>query len=104
VALTEEARMVMMLEAMGQLLSQEVECGGNGRDCGFMMMKCAYDSGVLRDGDLGKQLQGAVDERLQVGVSPFFESQQAVGEIIPAGGRGEVVAQVVMRVEVVVVG
>lgn len=61
-----------------------------------MVVEGAYDGGARRDGDLGKQFQGAVDPSFQVGMSSFFESQQAVGEMVPAGGCGEVVAQVIM--------
>ena len=61
-----------------------------------MVMEGAYDGGAWRDGGLGEKLQGAVEPSFEVRLSSFFESQQAVGEIVPAGGCGEVMAQVIM--------
>jgi hypothetical protein len=100
----EELRMIMMSLAMGQLLSETIKRGGAGGDGGFMVVEGAYDGGAWRDGGLGKQFQGAVDPSFQVRVPSFFESQQAVGEVVPAGGGGEIVAKVVMRIELLVIG
>jgi len=96
--------MIMMPEAMGQLVSKEVKRGWGGGDGGFVVMKGPYDGGAWWDGGLGKQFKGAVDPSFQIGVSSFFESQQAVGEVVPAGGCRQVVTQVVMGIELLVIG
>ena len=96
--------MIVVPEAMGELLSQEIERRGVRGNGGFMVMEGAYNGGAWRDGGLGKQFQGAVEPSFEVGLSSFFESQQTVGEIVPAGGCGEVVAQVIMRIEVLIIG
>lgn len=44
--LLEEAGMIVVLEAGGQLLSQEVECGGGVRDGCFIMMQGADQGGA----------------------------------------------------------
>jgi len=100
----EELGTIMMPEAMGQFLSKKVKRGGGGGDGGFVVMEGAYDGGAWRDGGLGKQFQGAVDPSFQIRVSSFFESQQAVGEVVPAGGCGEIVAQVVVGIKLLVIG
>jgi len=99
-----EAGMIVVLKAGGQPLTQEVERGGGVRDGCFVMMQGADQGGAGWDGQVRSYFQGAVDPSFEVGLAALLEFQEAVRQGVPAGRPGEVVAEVIMGIKVIIIG
>jgi len=88
---------------MGEGLTEVIEGGGRiGLGAGFFVPEGADDGGIGRqdDGGLEEAAEGAVDPTIKVGLSAAFEFEQAAGDGIDAGAKGEILAAIEVPIAV----
>jgi hypothetical protein len=84
------------VEGLGEGLAECIEGGGEA-GLGLVVVEGAEDDRVGRDLCCGEEFGGAVGPCGEVGLSGHFESEEAAGQGIFAGGEGAVVAEEQVR-------
>jgi hypothetical protein len=93
--LGKEGGEVMAAEADGKGVAKEVEGGWKVHTGGcFIVAEGAEDDGVGGEGQGAKQLDGAIDPGIEVGLDALFEIEQAMGKGIGSGCQWKIGTEV----------
>jgi len=100
----QEGGEIAAAEAGGYLFTEVIEGGGEAvAGACFFVPQGAEDNGVGRqgdrigrEGDVPEDLEGAIGPGVEVWLDAAFESEQATGKPVCAGGDRQVMAEVVV--------